>query len=653
MSLASSTTLIGTDPRYPIIDPRRGQIRLIRLHPGAANDDIVIDVAVHDLSSTCKYAALSYAWGEGECCPISINGVPTVIRPNLCNALRHLRSPSARLILWVDAICIHQASTAERNHQVALMGQIYSTAHQVIVWLGQGSEYTDQVLTSLRSGGRSIEAFSTDLRLRCGLTAVCSRSWFTRMWVVQEVALATRDPRVRCGMMEIPWSVFVRGLARVRDLLEEEISKTEYPHFKFQKSMEVIAAELLASPEKKKLWDGLGVINATWWSQSMLGLNARYEDQSHSGGGYTDVERAGQNYSVDSSSGSAKRTLRKSAYNLKAKVSQVLLLDEVRRDRCAHGLGIQIARTKQFRASDPRDKVYALLAISNFPGKTVTADYSLPVERVFAEATVNIITQHFGHGYNTFPLLPNNLRIREWPSWVPNLSLPESVGSIPGDPTDLCPRDYELQPLLTALGDITHFTNFSADLTVMKVLGLHLGTIKSVMPIDFWDAVEVLMVLRRIRRALPPTDSDLILDVVVARSQLVESLDEESRRFLDQNFRLLWDSLADSTFQADQKTFGWTLETIADPRRLERVLIVTESGQLGLCPQVGVKPGDTVAGLFGINFPMILRRERRDTMLCVAHLAAHRWGHDFLKDMEVKDPEVLEKRHGMKWFTIR
>ena len=40
--------------------------------------------------------------------------------------------------LWIDAICIDQGATTERIHQVALMGDIYIQAAEVLVWLGQG-----------------------------------------------------------------------------------------------------------------------------------------------------------------------------------------------------------------------------------------------------------------------------------------------------------------------------------------------------------------------------------------------------------------------------------------------------------------------------------------------------------------------------------
>jgi hypothetical protein len=40
-------------------------------------------------------------------------------------------------MLWVDALCINQEDTTERNHQVMQMGAIYEKAKRVVVWLGR------------------------------------------------------------------------------------------------------------------------------------------------------------------------------------------------------------------------------------------------------------------------------------------------------------------------------------------------------------------------------------------------------------------------------------------------------------------------------------------------------------------------------------
>ena len=39
-------------------------------------------------------------------------------------------------VLWIDALYINQDETVERNHQVALMRDIYKKAARAIVWIG-------------------------------------------------------------------------------------------------------------------------------------------------------------------------------------------------------------------------------------------------------------------------------------------------------------------------------------------------------------------------------------------------------------------------------------------------------------------------------------------------------------------------------------
>ena len=43
--------------------------------------------------------------------------------------------------LWVDALCINQDDQEERARQIAMMGDIYSHAANVIVWLGEADEH--------------------------------------------------------------------------------------------------------------------------------------------------------------------------------------------------------------------------------------------------------------------------------------------------------------------------------------------------------------------------------------------------------------------------------------------------------------------------------------------------------------------------------
>jgi hypothetical protein len=71
-----------------------------------------------------QFEALSYAWGAvGSEKDIIVNNVTIPVRRNLWDALFHLQKSEARH-LWIDAVCIDQANTAERNHQVQQMSAI-------------------------------------------------------------------------------------------------------------------------------------------------------------------------------------------------------------------------------------------------------------------------------------------------------------------------------------------------------------------------------------------------------------------------------------------------------------------------------------------------------------------------------------------------
>jgi len=50
-------------------------------------------------------------------------------------ALRNIRRPDHAIAIWIDAICINQQEIKKRNHQVAMMRDIYSKAVAVRVWI--------------------------------------------------------------------------------------------------------------------------------------------------------------------------------------------------------------------------------------------------------------------------------------------------------------------------------------------------------------------------------------------------------------------------------------------------------------------------------------------------------------------------------------
>ncbi len=114
--------------------------RLMCLSPGLGGQPLECTLCVIDLaSSPLRYEALSYVWGiEKAVNPIVCHGGAIPITANLERALRDLRLPNMIRPLWVDAICINQQDMEERARQVAYMRLVYRHAARVVVYLGPG-----------------------------------------------------------------------------------------------------------------------------------------------------------------------------------------------------------------------------------------------------------------------------------------------------------------------------------------------------------------------------------------------------------------------------------------------------------------------------------------------------------------------------------
>ncbi|KAM0428837.1 hypothetical protein ACHAPT_006637 [Fusarium lateritium] len=118
--------LVNGQYEYAPLAGGPNSIRLLELLPGTRQDDIVRN-----------YEALSYVWGDTtELTPIQINGCTLMITTNLRTALLNIRNLDQPRTLWVDAVCIDQTNVLERNHQVSIMGDIYRNSARTIVWMG-------------------------------------------------------------------------------------------------------------------------------------------------------------------------------------------------------------------------------------------------------------------------------------------------------------------------------------------------------------------------------------------------------------------------------------------------------------------------------------------------------------------------------------
>jgi hypothetical protein len=218
--------------------PWPDSIHLLQIEPGEGESPIICSLQLARLGTAVpaeKFDALSYTWGtpSDQQLEIVCDGEVRKVQCNLRDALHQIRLTHQSRRIWVDAVCIDQSNVAERSQQVGLMSAIYTTARNVIVWLGkdemQCSADAFSVLCSVikewQFGKGSVEVpfYSTniqspDISVHNGLSSVPSPdsalwtavsalfncTWFWRVWVVQEVTLAS-SALVHWGEAAMEW----------------------------------------------------------------------------------------------------------------------------------------------------------------------------------------------------------------------------------------------------------------------------------------------------------------------------------------------------------------------------------------------------------------------------------------------------------------
>jgi hypothetical protein len=197
-------------------------------------------------SRTPDYSALSYTWGcpfpededssgvrdwESPTRQIICNDQQVYVAQNLYDALQEFVRRRWFGFYWIDSLCINQRDVLERNAQVAIMGDIFQDAYDVICWLGRADRYLDDVAELHRRLAMVEETFgdikinirspeeidrichSSGIGTKChkptaSLCKPCEsfwqRRWFDRLWVAQEVGLAKRLT-VLCGDYKLDW----------------------------------------------------------------------------------------------------------------------------------------------------------------------------------------------------------------------------------------------------------------------------------------------------------------------------------------------------------------------------------------------------------------------------------------------------------------
>ncbi|KAF4463875.1 het-6-heterokaryon incompatibility [Fusarium albosuccineum] len=125
---------------------------------------------------TPGYIALSYTWHEESLPrifrPILINGSSLDISLNLWNFLEDYRHTTGERIIWIDQICINQDDMDERVQQIGQMCAIYEQASMDLFWIGEPDESTEAVMDILESLARLEVSHSSSDHQRPGIDAL-------------------------------------------------------------------------------------------------------------------------------------------------------------------------------------------------------------------------------------------------------------------------------------------------------------------------------------------------------------------------------------------------------------------------------------------------------------------------------------------------
>ena len=342
---------------YTLLDPTTHDIRLVVLLP-SNEDSAPIECLLTQVSldETPDYEALSYTWGSQseKIGMVSLEGKPFPVTSNLEDALRHLRREGEPRTLWVDALSINQIDDEEKSHQVQQMKSIFESGTRVVIWLGKEWDNSglamDLIADIHKVGPDTFKTSLNDAESWGALAKIYRRSWFNRVWVLQETAVSHTSPEVGAGSKWVSGDAFESA----RTFIESQMKNTNDP----------VAA----------------MVRNTVKATAVALLNVRRD---------------------------------------------------LSPDNPMSSLEMLLKRTMRFYATDPRDKVFALLGLANERDRLeIVPDYSKNLEQVYAELAVYLISGNINMIYfNTNS--PNEAHPswvpdwswlnRRWPLWTPNI----------------------------------------------------------------------------------------------------------------------------------------------------------------------------------------------------------------------------------------
>ena len=518
--------------------------------------------------------------------------------------------------IWIDAICINQSNNEEKSQQVAMMGEIYSGAAEVLVWLGEdafddaatATEFLLEFVAWYSAyeadygpilGWRSTVSAAVDEavkqfflprhdRLKCLVSLLWDSPYFERVWGLQEVFRARHATCFR-GKAVFEWDHVGRlgGLAPRITWLSDTINLIA------ASSKTRCDGTVMTNIGITKLWCKLGAPDFT----RLLWLSRR-----------------------------------------------------------------------SFKATDPRDKVYGMLGLMKDRSIQVTPDYDLSVREVYIHASVAAMKEA---GVSLLVEAQSGSRLTRYksgteeivdaegcPSWVPRYDLPWTRSE--GAPASLTAgaASAEMHPAF----DVDVQTG------ILRIKGCVFGSVDytctalRVTPVDDLDIfvqgtedfeksistllhrhvawlIEVLTLVAATSNGWTTQDLEKVAHGLILGQYLdMRSGERAVSDFCKLVLELKNRDVDTSSLPADDilNLYGAQADTLGTVEGAmyylrsvfwnssNRVPFVTETGHFGMAPMFA-KRGDVVCLLYGCPNPLIMRRQDQ-----YWHLMGDAYVHDIM-----------------------
>jgi hypothetical protein len=520
-------------------------------------------------------------------------------------------------LMWIDAICINQKDLKERSEQVQLMQKIYKDAKTLVVWLGDEADGSTEAIVLLDafskelkvgeegpSGSKPAISFAPFLEKQKSPTEIdraweavinlFARPWFQRIWMRQEFALGAHRKGKQQNAI-----VYCCGRRRALRLVDFHISVAEF------KTSAWSSGNGLPHPDLVEKWclsrDLVGTLN-----------------------------------------------LSRLSYKVARSWKQLNFLNLYR-------LLPLVADSKNSIATDPRDRIYAIVGLAkelyngelgDFDPNILLFDYAASVEDVYSSFVKSVVTATkridilgFGHqerktnvrrtwtpdwscGYNECILTEDISDSTLWKSenWTFNVSRgSDCKAKISANLSTLTVSGILWDEIIVVssnkFGDAEHRNFFRYDcqsiLNLSRLIGRRTNVYHSEEELDL-----ILLEILTLDRKAVLAETKLP-DFWVERFRVWMRGDEERRGMhiedeaLRESFSFVMDFIRDSyaSIHTDSLTENPD-STFSDFLRVNSLdsnkIILTKDGYMGRCWNT-VQVGDIVCILLGCAMPMVLR----------------------------------------------